>query len=188
MPALSINQFSKEEIKEMSLVEIAYELLLQKKEAVSFNELVEEIAQIKELSKEEITARIAQFYTDLNVDGRFTAIGDNRWGLKTWYSVDQVEEEAVHTVKAKKKKKSKKALDDDFDEFDVEEDLVDLDELEEDLDDDSEDVLLDEEEDVLLDDVEEDLDDDLIEDEDFEIDEEEEDEEEEDFEEEDDVK
>ena len=107
MRKLSLKKFSKEQVSEMSLIELAYELLVEKNEPFFFNDLVDEIVALKGASKAEVASKIAQFYTDLNIDGRFTSLGDNRWGLKTWYPVDQVEEEVVHTVKAKKKKKAK---------------------------------------------------------------------------------
>lgn len=191
---MSLKQFSQEQIAEMSLIELAYELLVERNEPIFFNDLVEEIAGIKGASKSEIASKIAQFYTDLNIDGRFTSLGENRWGLKTWYPVDQVEEEVVHTVKAKKKKKAKKAavvddleLDDDIEDLedeDLDEDLLDedddlldddLEELDEDLDEDDDD-LLDEDDDLEV--LDEDLDEDLIdEEEELELDEEELDEE-----------
>lgn len=187
---LSLQQCSKEQLAEMSLIELAYDLLVEKNEPVFFNDLVAEMAALKGVSKEELAAKIAQFYTDLNVDGRFTSLGENRWGLKIWYPVDQVEEEVVHTDKPKKKKKSKKAaaaVVEGFDELD-DEDLEfdeDLDDLAEDLDDSEDDDLLDDDDDDLdddlLDDVdeEEDLDEDLLKDEEFELDEEDEEDEEE---------
>ncbi len=191
MRKLSLKQFSKEQVSEMSLIELAYELLLEKNQPLFFNDLVDEIVAIKGSSKEDVVARIAQFYTDLNIDGRFISLGDNRWGLKNWYPVDQAEEEVVHTVKAKKKKKAKKAaiLDEGFDVIDEEDEDFeeDIDELEVDFDDtddeEDEDLLLDEdeldedlEEDKDLLDDEDELDEELIEEE-FEADEEEEEEE-----------
>ncbi|WP_353737928.1 DNA-directed RNA polymerase subunit delta [Peribacillus asahii] len=187
---LSLQQCSKEQLAEMSLIELAYDLLVEKNEPIFFNDLVAEMAALKGVSKEELAAKIAQFYTDLNVDGRFTSLGENRWGLKIWYPVDQVEEEVVHTDKPKKKKKSKKAaaaVVDGFDELDDEELEFDedLEDLAEDLDDSEDDDLLDDDDDDLdddlLDDVDEedDLDEDLLKDEEFELDEEDEEEEEE---------
>ncbi|WP_306821282.1 DNA-directed RNA polymerase subunit delta [Peribacillus asahii] len=186
---LSLQQCSKEQLAEMSLIELAYDLLVEKNEPIFFNDLVAEMAALKGVSKEELAAKIAQFYTDLNVDGRFTSLGENRWGLKIWYPVDQVEEEVVHTDKPKKKKKSKKAaaaVVDGFDELDDEELEFDedLEDLAEDLDDSEDDDLLDDDDDLdddLLDDVDEedDLDEDLLKDEEFELDEEDEEEEEE---------
>lgn len=178
MRKLSLKQFSKEQVSEMSLIELAFELLVEKNEPLYFNDLVDEIAALKGSSKEEVAAKIAQFYTDLNIDGRFTSLGENRWGLKTWYPVDQVEEEVVHTVKTKKKKKLKKAVvDEDLDETDSDEDIDDIDDIDEDFDDSDDDLLddddlddLDDDDDDLDDDLDEDLDEDLIEDEEFDLD------------------
>jgi len=179
---LSLAQFSKEEIMEMSLIEIAYEIMEERKAAITFKDLTEEIANITGLTEEELKKRIAQFYTDLNIDGRFLAIGDNQWGLRVWYPVDQVVEEIVNPVKAKKKKKAKKVVEDDdlelddfeddvFDELDDDDDdlLDDDDDLDDDLDLDDDDDDLDE--DLDLDDDDDDLDLDEELDEEFDLDE-----------------
>ncbi len=172
MHILSLNQYTKEELKEMSLIEVAYEILSERKQAVSFQELVSEIAKLQDKSMAEINMQISQFYTDLNVDGRFSTTGENHWGLKDWYPVDQVEDELTNSVKPKKKK-AKKVADDELDEFEeLDEDGFDEEEDEEDEDD--LDVL-----DTDLDDDLEDDDDDLVEDDDdFELDEDDEDEDE----------
>jgi DNA-directed RNA polymerase subunit delta len=172
---LSLNQYSKEELQEMSMIEVAFEILKEKKQAITFKELMDEITKVLALGKEEVTEKMAQFYTDLNIDGRFMSQGESRWGLRVWYPVDQMEEDNVTTVKPKKKK-SKKALDeddldlDDFDEIDEEE--LDYDDVDEFDDEDDEEDLLDdddddEEEDLDLDDTEDfdEDDDELLEDE-----------------------
>lgn len=164
---MSLEQFTLEELQEMSLIEIAYEILDEKKQPLPFHELVKEIAALAHLSEEEVNARMAQFYTDLNIDGRFMNVGGNTWGIKAWYPVEQIEDEIVPTVRAKKKKAKPGDDVDDFDEIDDED--LDFDDLDE-FDEVDEDEFLDEDED--LDDVDEDFDDeDIIEDEDFEDDE-----------------
>lgn len=170
MRFLNSLQYSKEELQEMSLIELAYELLANKKQAVYFQEILEEVAKLKGLTEKDIKTRVAQFYTDLNIDGRFLAIGDNQWGLRIWYPVDQVVEEIVNPVKAKKKKKAKKKVVDEVLELDgfddpVEAELEELDIFDED-DDDDDDLLDDDLDDDLLDDDDDDdlLDDDLDED------------------------
>ena len=47
---------------------------------------------------EDIENRIVQFYTDLNTDGRFLNVGENLWGLRDWYSVDDIEEKIAPTI------------------------------------------------------------------------------------------
>ncbi|GAM12719.1 DNA-directed RNA polymerase delta subunit [Mesobacillus selenatarsenatis SF-1] len=186
---MSLKQYSKEELQEMSMIEVAFEILKEKKQAVTFQDLMTEIKKVMKLDEAEVTEKMVQFYTDINIDGRFMSQSESRWGLRVWYPVDQMEEDNVTTVKPKKKK-AKKAVDEDdldLDEFDEidEEDLDfddDIDEFDEDddddLDDDDDDEDFDEDiedtddfedEDELLEDEEEDL---PLEDEDAEEDEE----------------
>jgi DNA-directed RNA polymerase subunit delta len=173
VPILSLAQYSKEDLKEFSLMEMAYEYLENSKQPISFADLLQEIKKAAGISDEEIRTRLAQFYTDINVDGRFLSLGSNRWGLRVWYPVDTAEEEVVAVVKPKKKK-AKKVVDEDeledFDEVDeIEDDFDDFDD-EDDLLDDEDDVDVDEDDDLDLDDD----DDDVIEDElDIELDEDE---------------
>ncbi|MCH1626199.1 DNA-directed RNA polymerase subunit delta [Fredinandcohnia quinoae] len=161
---MSLDQYSPEQIKEMSMLEVGYELFLTKKDAIAFQDLVDEIAKILNLSKEQVTSKIAQFYTDLNVDGRFITLGENRWGLRTWYPYEQIDEEVIAPVKPKKKKAKKKKEDDivDFDEID--EDDLEYDDLDE-LDDDDIDDVDDEEEDEDFDEIDEEEDEEDFEDE-----------------------
>lgn len=139
---MSLNQYTQEQLKEMSWIEIAFEVLNGNKQPAAFKEIVDEITKALDLSEEEVRTRIAQFYTDLNIDGRFMALGENRWGLRVWYPVDQTEEDAVTQAKPKKKK-AKKVVDEDddldledYDELDDEDiDFDDIDETEDDFDD-----------------------------------------------------
>ena len=178
---MKLANLSKEEVSEMAYIEIANVLLIEKKEAIDFKVMMDKIQKLLGLTDEEVSAKMGQFYTDLNVDGRFISIGDNRWGLKGWYPVEQVEEETVPASKVKKKKKGKKALVDDFDD---EDEVLDFEDLEDfDDDDDEDDSLIDDFDDIDdIDDDEDDDDEDLIEDEvivedDYDLDEEEEEEE-----------
>ncbi|WP_454265716.1 DNA-directed RNA polymerase subunit delta [Rossellomorea marisflavi] len=186
MRTLSLKQLSKEELRQTAFIELAHAVLKERKQALGFKEILDEVTSLTGASKEEVKSRLAQFYTDLNIDGQFLALGDNRWGLREWYPVDQIEEETVPTMKSSaKKKKAKKTDEDDLDldEFD---DLEDEDLDFEDLDDTEEDDLTDgddlDEEDADdvedLDEEEEDLDIDEFDEEDEEEDSEEDEEEE----------
>jgi len=147
----------------MSLIELAYQLMEEKKQAYAFSDLVDELAGLLELSKDEIRSRMVQFYTDINIDGRFLSLGENRWGLRIWYPYDQIDEEIAPAVKSKKKKAKKvyeededlELLDDDLDYDDLDDfeddDLID-DEDEEDEEDDF--VDLDEEDEAFEEDDE----------------------------------
>ncbi|MDR4447952.1 DNA-directed RNA polymerase subunit delta, partial [Bacillus anthracis] len=100
---MDFKQYSPEELKECSMIEVVHSVLGDKRQATTFNELVQEIAQ---------------FYTDLNIDGRFINLGENRWGLRSWYPYEQIDEEILPQPKPKKKRKVE---DDGFDDY-IEED------------------------------------------------------------------
>jgi DNA-directed RNA polymerase subunit delta len=147
-------------MRQTSFIELAHEIMTEKKQAITFQEVLKEIKSLLGISESEVKSRMVQFYTDLNIDGRFIALGENRWGLREWYPVDQIEEETVPTMKSTKKKKAKKKVDEDLD-LDEFEDLDDED-LDDDLDyDDLDDT---EDEDLTDDDDEEDIDEDIDED------------------------
>jgi DNA-directed RNA polymerase subunit delta len=170
---LGLNQYTQEELRETAMIELAFEIMSDSKEpkAFSFHDLVEEIQKKVGLSEAEVRQRIAQFYTDLNIDGRFVTLGDNHWGLRSWYPVDQSEEDLVATVKTKKRK-AKRYAKDDLDEFeDADDDYEEYNDVDS-LDDEDYEELDDEEDyDDMLEEEDYDLDDEELDDEELEYEE-----------------
>lgn len=139
---------------ELSMVEVAHAILEDKNEVIEFNQLLVEIQEYMELSDEALESRMARFYTDLNIDGSFISLGDNRWGLRAWYPIDSIDEEIATSMedeevkKPRKKRKKVNAFgsDDliDYNDDDPEdEELLDDEDLDEDDLDDDMDVELD---------------------------------------------
>ncbi|MBD3859103.1 DNA-directed RNA polymerase subunit delta [Bacillus sp. 28A-2] len=157
---MSLKEYSQEQLKHMSLVELAYEIFRDSKTPITFSELIDEMIRLQGIQKSDLDDRLAQFYTDLNIDGRFISLGDQRWGLRSWYPVDQMEEEVQPAVKTKAKKKKTKAavVEEDFDEIEDEEEIEELDE-DLDLVEEDDDLDLDEEVDEEIEDFDEDDDD-----------------------------
>lgn len=81
-----------ERIKEMPMVDLAFEVLKAANTPYYYRDLMKEIAAIRGLSEEEINQVIAQVYTEINIDGRFACVGSNMWGLKRWYPVEKSED------------------------------------------------------------------------------------------------
>lgn len=162
MHELNIREMTQEQLAEESLIDLAYAILQEKKTAVTFYDLLEEIKQLNGLSDENAKEVLVQFFTELNIDGRFLLNRDNTWGLREWYKIETIEEETAPTVKTRKRRK---ALLDDEEELIDEDDLVFEEDFEEFIDDEEEDEVLDDEDidfvdddlDAELEDVEDDL-------------------------------
>ena len=81
-----------ERIKEMPMVDLAFEVLKAANTPYYYRDLMMEIAKIRGLSADGINQFIAQVYTEINIDGRFACMGSNMWGLKRWYPVERSED------------------------------------------------------------------------------------------------
>ena len=94
-----------------------------------FNDLVNEIQNYLEKSNSDIREALPLFYTELNVDGSFIPLGDNKWGLRSWYAIDEVDEEIItleeddeETPKKRKKKRVNAFMDGDENAIDYSDD------------------------------------------------------------------
>ena len=119
------------EIGQMPLVELAFEILKVKKEPLYFRELMKEIQELRSMTDAEINDVIARLYTEINIDGRFTCIGQNVWGLNRWYPVDKASDRS--TSGKKFVRRSGDAFSDDDEDDEEFEDIA----PDEDLDDES---------------------------------------------------
>lgn len=140
---------------ELSMIEVAHAILEQHErgDIMEFSDLVNQIQNYLGKADSEIRDILPQFYTDLNIDGSFISLGDNRWGLRGWYPIDSIDEEVSgvdedeeNKPRRKKRKKVNAFLGSDDDAIDYNDDdpedseLTDHDEeLYEDEDEDEED-------------------------------------------------
>lgn len=104
---MSLNDYSREDLAGMAMVELANVMLEDANKAIDFREIYSKIAEIKAYTEKQKSDLFAQFYTDLNIDGRFMTLGSDKWGLKRWYPVEQIDEQIVADPKKKKKSKKK---------------------------------------------------------------------------------
>ncbi|MDC3425060.1 DNA-directed RNA polymerase subunit delta [Aquibacillus sp. 3ASR75-11] len=145
---MGLKKYNQVQTEEMSMIELAKVILSEEKKAINFQDIYDQISTIKNYTKEQRDHYIAQFYTDLNINGQFMTVGSNLWGLKRWYPVEQFEEEITAAPKKKKKKKAaakrkkkepvyEESLDEDLeledDILDVDDDFDDLDEIDDDF-------------------------------------------------------
>jgi len=97
---------------------------------IELSGVVSEIQNGVEKSDSEIRDALPLFYTELNVDGSFIPLGDNKWGLRSWYAIDEVDEEIIaleetdedDAPKKRKKKRVNAFMDGDEDAIDYSDD------------------------------------------------------------------
>ncbi|KRN77357.1 DNA-directed RNA polymerase delta subunit [Weissella minor] len=126
---LAITQFDGQNRAELSMIEVARAILSDRHETMAFSDLLNEVQTFTGKADEEIRARLAQFYADLNIDGSFISLGDNMWGLRSWYPIDSIDE-AVHLdleeeKENKPKKKKRKKINAFLADVDDDDDVID---------------------------------------------------------------
>ena len=175
---MNFREMTKEQLAEESLINLTHAILEEKRTSIPLNDLLTILKELTGLKDAEIKKRLVQFYTDLNVDGRFLYNQENGWGLREWFKVEQIEEETAPSVKTHKKKA--KAVIEDDDDLDLEEDDIDFDEdyeefVEEDLDEEKVDIDFDDDDEIeeieVIEEIEEidEIDEDFIEEEEFDV-------------------
>ncbi|SFU63787.1 DNA-directed RNA polymerase subunit delta [Alicyclobacillus macrosporangiidus] len=116
-----------EEIRELPLVELAWEILRTTREPYYFRDLMKEIQELRGMSDEEVMDVIARLYTEINIDGRFVCIGRNVWGLKRWYSTEKTDERSQTSKRFVRASGDAFSDDDDLDEYEEDVDEAELD-------------------------------------------------------------
>jgi len=153
--------------KNMSIMELAYEILKENKKSMTFVDLFSAIAKIKDLSEEEKNSIISQIYADFVSSGKFIYVGDDEWDIKGRQAIDlwdkdgayydeypdYEEELSIYEEELEDDDEEVSVYEKDYDESDVEDDD---DEFIDDFDDDLSEV----EEEFYSDFEEEDFDDD----------------------------
>ncbi|MGT2866302.1 DNA-directed RNA polymerase subunit delta [Streptococcus fryi] len=94
---MELEVFAGQEKSELSLIEVARAILevRGRDNEMYFSDLVNDIQVYLEKSDEEIREALPYFYSDLNTDGSFIPLGENKWGLRSWYGIDEIDEEII---------------------------------------------------------------------------------------------
>lgn len=108
----------KEDAKNLSYVDVAYNILKKEKKGKTTKDLFKEICELLDFSEEQYLDLVGDFYTSLNLDKRFLLL-DSKWELKENHSVKTFIEDEL----------------DDLDEIDIDT----LDEIDEDIEEETED-------------------------------------------------
>ncbi|MTB63714.1 DNA-directed RNA polymerase subunit delta [Streptococcus sp. zg-86] len=94
---MELTVFAGQEKSELSMIEVARAILEERgrDNEMYFNDLVNEVQNYLGKSNSDIRATLPIFYSDLNVDGSFIPLGENKWGLRSWYAIDEIDEEVI---------------------------------------------------------------------------------------------
>lgn len=145
---MKLKNMLKEELETMSYTDITYMLLKENKKPMNTAELFKKICELLELTEEEYSEKIGDFYTSLTIDKRFHMLESGEWDLTENHKVElqldddeeiETEEETEDEEETEEEEEEENidsldSLDDELD--DVDDDTLDLsivteDELEE---------------------------------------------------------
>ncbi|HGD0694530.1 TPA: DNA-directed RNA polymerase subunit delta [Streptococcus agalactiae] len=94
---MELEVFAGQEKSELSMIEVARAILEQRgrDNEMYFSDLVNDIQTYLGKSDSVIRESLPFFYSDLNTDGSFIPLGENKWGLRSWYAIDEIDEEII---------------------------------------------------------------------------------------------
>ena len=141
---MKIKEMSKEELEGLSYTDLTEMILKENKKSMNTPSIFKKICELLELSEEDYTNQIGDYYTSLTTDKRFILLDTAEWDLKNNHKVkieldidDEEDEESF----------DEEELDDDELE-EVEDESIEITDDEIDLDDDMEDLTIVDDEDL----------------------------------------
>lgn len=144
---MKLKDMKKEELEVLSYTDLTEIILKEKKKSMNTANVFKEICKLLELTEEEYSEKIGDFYTSLTTDKRFILLDSAEWDLKDKHKVEIVledeeeesfdEEEVKEVEETEELSESDEITDDEVD-LDDSDDLGDLsivsdDDLEEDM-------------------------------------------------------
>ncbi len=72
------------------MIDVAYEVLKETNGDLVFIDLFNAVCERNDLTESQKEDRIAQFYTDLSLDGRFVCMDNNSWDIKSRHRYEEV--------------------------------------------------------------------------------------------------
>ena len=90
---MKLNKMSKEELEILAYSDLTEMILKEKKKAINTPTLFKEICKLLELTDEDYTNQIGDYYTSLTTDKRFILLDNACWDLKEKYKVEVIIDE-----------------------------------------------------------------------------------------------
>ena len=132
---MKLKDKSKEELEVLSYTDLTELILEENKKPMSTKDIFMSICELLELSDEEFTNKIGDFYTSLTTDKRFILLDNAMWDLKDKHKVEIVLDDEDEDEEYSDEDEEDIDEDEDTDEsVEITDDEVDLDETD-DMDD-----------------------------------------------------
>lgn len=87
---MKLKDKSKEELEVLSYTDLTELILIENKKPMSTKDIFTTICELLELTDEEFTSKIGDFYTSLTTDKRFILLDNAMWDLKDKHKVEIV--------------------------------------------------------------------------------------------------
>ena len=129
---MKLKEMSKEELEVLSYTDLTELILKENKKAMNTPSIFKKICDLLELSEEDYTNQIGDYYTSLTTDKRFILLDSAEWDLKDKHKVeivmeDDEDEDAIFEEESDE--------DEDLDDETVEDESIEITDDEIDLDD-----------------------------------------------------
>ena len=135
---MKIKDMKKEELEVLSYTDLTELILKENKKAMNTPSIFKKLCDLLELSEEEYTNQIGDFYTSLTTDKRYILLDTAEWDLKDKHKVeidlDEVDEEDAFDEESDEEEIEE--------EEEVEDESIEITDDEVDLDDDMEDLTI----------------------------------------------
>ena len=105
-----------------SMIEVAYQVLTNNDGAMPFVDLWKDVSQEMGFSQTQFEDNIAQFYTDLSLDGRFLNMSQNTWDLRSrhTYSESVMDTDSIAIDEDDENEEDSELIEDELDEVEKE--------------------------------------------------------------------
>ena len=84
---MKLSKMSKDELELYSFTDLAAMILKEEKKSLNTSEIFKKICKLLDMSDEEYTDKIGDFYTTLTTDKTFILLDDATWDLRDRHSV-----------------------------------------------------------------------------------------------------
>ena len=98
---------------ENSMCNVAYDILKEVNEKVSFNALWNTVCERLGINEEDKMNLISNFYTQLTLDGRFMFLDENYWDLRVNHTYDEFAEDSYDSYSDDEDDNDEDLIDDD---------------------------------------------------------------------------